>query len=189
MGYEIAGGLGIKMADPSRDVFVFVGDASFLMMSSEIVTSIQEGYKLSIVLFDNHGFGSIGSLSKSVGSHGFGTFYRYRNPDTSQLDGADLPVDFVKLAEGYGARAIRATTLEDVEAALKTMKAETRTTVVVVEVDKDVNVGGYESWWDVPMSQVSQSESIQKARAKYETAVVKERHFEISTPELKDKDD
>jgi len=178
--------LGVKMADPAREVFVLVGDASFLMLSSEIVTSIQEGYKLSIVVFDNHGFGSIGNLSKSVGSHGFGTYYRYRNPSTGQLDGDNLPVDFTKLAEGYGARAIRATTLQDVENALKTMKAESRTTVLVVEVDKDMSVGGYESWWDVPISQVSQSKSIQEARAKYETAVVKERHYEVSIPDSKD---
>ncbi len=188
MGYEIAAGLGVKMADPAREVFVLVGDASFLMLSSEIVTSIQEGYKLSIVVFDNHGFGSIGNLSKSVGSHGFGTYYRYRNPSTGQLDGANLPVDFAKLAEGYGARAIRATTLRDVESALKTMKAESRTTVLVVEVDKEISVGGYESWWDVPISQVSQSKSIQEARAKYEAAVVKERHYEISIPESKDQE-
>src|SRR5690348_3021012 len=98
MGYEIAGGLGVKMADPSRDVYVMVGDGSYLMMASEIVTSIQEGYKLNIVLLDNHGFGSIGALSQSVGSSGFGTEYRYREPRTGQLDGEHLPVDFVKLA-------------------------------------------------------------------------------------------
>ena len=189
MGYEIAGGLGVKMADPSRDVFVLVGDASFLMLSSEIVTSVQEGYKLNIVVFDNHGFGSIGNLSNSIGSDGFGTHYRHRNPNTGQLDGANLPVDFVKLAEGFGARAIRAITLEDVKVALKTMADESRTTVLVVEVDRDMNVGGYESWWDVPVAQVSQSKSVQQARARYETAVVNERHYEISIPELKGKND
>lgn len=187
MGYEIAGGLGVKMADPSRDVFVLVGDASFLMLSSEIVTSVQEGYKLSIVLFDNHGFGSIGNLSKSVGSEGFGTFARYRNSKTGQLDGPNLPIDFIKLAEGYGARAIRATTLAEFESGLKAMKAENHTTVLVVEVDKDMSVGGYESWWDVPVAEVSQSKGVQKARAAYEDAVVKERHFEILNPESKDK--
>src|SRR5579872_3178406 len=97
MGYEIAGGLGIKMADPSREVYVMVGDGSFLMMSSEITTSIQEGYKLNIILLDNHGFSSIGGLSHSVGSHGFGTDYRFRTGETGQLDGAYVPVDFVAI--------------------------------------------------------------------------------------------
>src|SRR5207302_7016649 len=97
MGYEIAGGLGVKMADPSRDVYVMVGDGSFLMMSSEITTSIQEGYKLNIIVLDNHGFSSIGGLSQAVGSRGFGTDYRYRRDETGQLDGEYVPVDFVAL--------------------------------------------------------------------------------------------
>ncbi len=182
MGYEIAGGLGVKMADPSRDVYVMVGDGSFLMLSSEIVTSIQEGYKLNIVLLDNHGFSSIGGLSQSVGSGGFGTDYRYRRADTGQLDGDYLPVDFVKLAEGLGACAVRATTREDLERALEDMRRHDRTSVVVVEVDKEMRVPGYESWWDVPVSEVSEIESIREARAKYEEAVKRERHHEIVAP-------
>ena len=122
MGYEIAGGLGAKMADPSRDVWVMVGDASFLMMSSEISTSIQEGYKLNIVILDNHGFSSIGGLSRAIGSEGFGTDYRYRSAKTGQLDGDTLPVDFVQLAAGLGAHAVRATTLAEVEQALEAMR-------------------------------------------------------------------
>jgi len=176
MGYEIAGGLGIKMADPARDVYVMVGDGSFLMMASEIVTAIQEGYKLNIVLLDNHGFGSIGALSQSIGSSGFGTEYRYREPRTGQLDGEYLPLDFVKLAEGMGARAVRAKTRADVEQALRAMREHDRTTVVVVEVDKWESVPGYESWWDVPMSEVSQIESIRLAREGYDEALKKERH-------------
>src|SRR6185436_6186680 len=85
MGYEVAGGLGVKMADPAREVYVMVGDGSYLMMSTEIVTALQEGYKLIIILLDNHGFSSIGGLSQAVGSGGFGTDYRYRNPETRQL--------------------------------------------------------------------------------------------------------
>jgi 3D-(3,5/4)-trihydroxycyclohexane-1,2-dione acylhydrolase (decyclizing) len=176
MGYEIAGGLGIKMADPSRGVYVMVGDGSFLMMASEIVTSIQEGYKLNIVLLDNHGFGSIGALSQSLGSSGFGTEYRYREPRTGQLSGDHLPVDFVKLAEGMGAHAVRANTTADVEQALRGMREHDRTTVVVVEVDKWESVPGYESWWDVPMSEVSQIESIRLAREGYDESLKKERH-------------
>ena len=181
MGYEIAGGLGVKMADPSRDVYVMVGDASYLMMSSEIVTSIQEGYKLNIVILDNHGFSSIGGLSRAVGSGGFGTDYRYRGK-SRQLDGDHLPVDFVKLAAGLGAIAVRATTTDEVEQALEAMRGHDRTSVVVVEVDKEMRVPGYESWWDVPISEVSEIETIRQARAQYETAVEKERHHEIAAP-------
>ena len=182
MGYEIAGGLGVKMANPSHDVYVMVGDGSFLMMSSEIVTSIQEGCKLNIVVLDNHGFGSIGGLSHSIGSHGFGTDYRYRTAAGGQLDGAYLPVDFVKLAAGLGAIAVRATTTQEIEQALEAMRGHDRTTVVVVEVDKEMRVPGYESWWDVPVSEVSEFESIRRARAQYEVDVEKERHHEITVP-------
>jgi 3D-(3,5/4)-trihydroxycyclohexane-1,2-dione acylhydrolase (decyclizing) len=181
MGYEIAGGLGVKMADPARDVYVMVGDASYLMMSSEIVTSIQEGYKLNIAILDNHGFSSIGGLSRSVGSGGFGTDYRYRGK-SGQLDGDHLPVDFVKLAGGLGAMAVRATTREEVERALEAMRGHDRTSVVVVEVDKEMRVPGYESWWDVPISEVSEIESIRQARAEYEVAAAKERRHEIAAP-------
>jgi 3D-(3,5/4)-trihydroxycyclohexane-1,2-dione acylhydrolase (decyclizing) len=180
MGYEIAGGLGVKMADRSREVYVMVGDASWLMMSSEIVTSIQEGCKLNIVILDNHGFSSIGGLSRAIGSGGFGTDYRYRSSASGQLDGEYLPVDFVKLAEGLGAAAVRAGSREEVEAALAAMRAHGRTSVVVVEVDKEMRVPGYESWWDVPISEVSGIESIRQARAQYEAAVEKERHYEIA---------
>ncbi|MBI4876131.1 MAG: 3D-(3,5/4)-trihydroxycyclohexane-1,2-dione acylhydrolase (decyclizing), partial [Acidobacteria bacterium] len=170
MGYEIAGGLGVKIADPSRDVYVMVGDGSFQMMSSEIATSVQEGYKLNIVVLDNHGFSSIGGLSQAIGSKGFGTDYH-------------VAVDFVALAAGMGAHAVRATTREEVERALEAMRAHDRTSVVVVEVDKEVRVPGYESWWDVPISAVSEIESIRQARARYEELLGKERRFEIAVPE------
>ena len=184
MGYEIAGGLGAKMADPSRDVWVMVGDASFLMMSSEISTSIQEGYKLNIVILDNHGFSSIGGLSRAIGSEGFGTDYRYRSAKTGQLDGDTLPVDFVQLAAGLGAQAVRATTLAEVEQALEAMRGHRRTSVVVIEVDKEMRVPGYESWWDVPISEVSEIAGIRAARAQYEEAVKKERRHEIAAPAM-----
>jgi 3D-(3,5/4)-trihydroxycyclohexane-1,2-dione acylhydrolase (decyclizing) len=180
MGYEIAGGLGVKMADPSRDVYVMVGDGSFLMMSSEITTSIQEGYKLSIILLDNHGFSSIGGLSQAVGSHGFGTDYRFRRKETGQLDGEHVPVDFVAICQGLGACTVRVRTREEFVSALEAMRRHDRTSVIIIEVDKEKRVPGYESWWDVPISEVSEIESIRKARAEYEQAVKKERRHEVA---------
>jgi 3D-(3,5/4)-trihydroxycyclohexane-1,2-dione acylhydrolase (decyclizing) len=180
MGYEIAGGLGVKMADPSREVYVMVGDGSFLMMSSEIATSIQEGYKLNIILLDNHGFSSIGGLSHAVGSHGFGTDYRFRREETGQLDGAYVPVDFAALSTGLGACTVRATTHDEFERALDNMRRHDRTSVIVIEVDKEMRVPGYESWWDVPISEVSEIESIRQARAQYEKGVKKERRHEVA---------
>src|SRR5579872_1606008 len=186
MGYEIAGGLGIKMADPSREVYVMVGDGSFLMMSSEITTSIQEGYKVSIVLLDNHGFSSIGGLSQAVGSKGFGTNYRFRDEKSGQLDGEHVPVDFAAICQGLGACTVRARTREEFVSALENMKRHDRTSVVVIEVDKEARVPGYESWWDVPISEVSEIDSIRRARAEYEQAVKKERRHEVAVKSMSD---
>jgi 3D-(3,5/4)-trihydroxycyclohexane-1,2-dione acylhydrolase (decyclizing) len=179
MGYEIAGGLGVKMADPSREVYVMVGDGSFLMMSSEIATSVQEGYKLNIIVLDNHGYSSIGGLSRSIGSGGFGTDYRRRTA-SGQLDGDYVPVDFAALCSGLGAQTVRATTREELEQALSEMRTHTTTTAVVVEVDKEQRVPGYESWWDVPVAEVAEIEAVRNARSEYEKAVRKERRHEIA---------
>ena len=177
MGYEIAGGLGVKMADPAREVYVMVGDGSYLMMSSEIITTIQEGYKLNIILLNNYGFSSIGGLSQALGSGGFGTDYRARRAESGQLDGAWLEVDFAANAASLGAYVIRATTRDDLQRALEEARREERTTVIVVEVDKEVRVPGYESWWDVPVAAVSDMESVQQAREAYDKAVKRERNF------------
>ena len=126
MGYEIAGGLGAKMADPSREVYVMVGDGSYLMMSQEIVTSIQEGYKLIIILINNNGFASIGGLSRSLGTQGFGTQYKFRNKKTNQLDGKILPVDLAGNAESLGAIVLRTKTIDDFKAALGKAKKTTK---------------------------------------------------------------
>jgi len=179
MGYEIAGGLGIKMADPSRDVYVMVGDGSFLMMSSEIATSVQEGCKLNLVVVDNHGYSSIGGLSQAIGSKGFGTDYRRRTAD-GQLDGEYVPVDFVALCRGLGACAVRATTRQELEQALEAMRGHDRTTAVVIETDKEQRVPGYESWWDVAVAEVSESDSVRRARAQYKLDVQRERRHEVA---------
>lgn len=176
MGYEIPGAMGVKVADPSREVFVFLGDGTYLMMPTEIVTSVQEGIKLIIVLVNNHGFASIGGLSEALGSGGFGTGYRYRSKESQQLDGEYLPVDFVANARSLGAHAIKADTLDEFRSALKQAKQMDRTTVIVLETDRDTRVPGYDSWWDVAVAEVSNSKSVQEARAKYEEARKKERY-------------
>jgi 3D-(3,5/4)-trihydroxycyclohexane-1,2-dione acylhydrolase (decyclizing) len=175
MGYEIAGGLGIKMADPDREVYVLVGDGSYLMMAQEIVTSIQEGYKLNVIVVDNHGFSSIGGLSRSCGSGGFGTEYRYRR--NGELAGETLPIDFAANAASLGAVAVRAKTREELAEAVTAMRSHPRTSVVVIEVDIDQRVPGYESWWDVPIAEVSQMESVRAAHAAYLACKQKERYF------------
>jgi 3D-(3,5/4)-trihydroxycyclohexane-1,2-dione acylhydrolase (decyclizing) len=175
MGYEIAGGLGAKMAHPEREVFVLVGDGSYLMMAQEIVTSIQEGMKLNIVLLDNHGFSSIGGLSRSCGNEGMGTNYRFRRG--AKYDGEDLPVDFVANAASLGAWAVRVRTREELAAAISASRKQPRTSVVVVETSYDDRVPGYESWWDVAIAEVSTSEAVKSARRKYEEARKKERVF------------
>ncbi|MCS7220527.1 MAG: 3D-(3,5/4)-trihydroxycyclohexane-1,2-dione acylhydrolase (decyclizing) [Anaerolineae bacterium] len=177
MGYEVAGGLGVKMAAPEREVYVMVGDGSWLMMSSDLVTSIQEGYKLTVILLDNHGFSSIGGLSQSIGSGGFGTSYRYRNPQTGQLDGEYLPVDFAANARSLGAHVLTARTLSELRAALAEAREADRTTVIVVEVDREQRVPGYESWWDVPVAEVSDMATVQEARREYERQRTRERYF------------
>jgi 3D-(3,5/4)-trihydroxycyclohexane-1,2-dione acylhydrolase (decyclizing) len=177
MGYEIPGALGVKMADPSREVYAFVGDGTYLMMPSEIVTSVQEGVKIIIVLVDNHGFASIGGLSQSLGSEGFGTGFRLRDEASGQLDGDYLPVDFAANARSLGAEAIRACTLDEFKQALKEARRATKTTVVVVETEREVRVPSYDSWWDVAVAETSTMESVRKARADYEEAVKRERYF------------
>ncbi|MDB5077380.1 MAG: iolD, partial [Chloroflexi bacterium] len=182
MGYEIAGGLGIKMAAPDREVYVMVGDGSYLMMNSEIVTSIQEGYKLIIVLLDNHGFKSIGSLSRSLGQEGFGTRYVYPQngvlpDDTAGNKVETLPVDLATNAESLGANVIRCAGYDAFVAALKTARAAERTTVIAIENDRYVGVPGYESWWDVPVAEVSTLPTVQAARREWEEIRAKERYF------------
>ncbi len=176
MGYEIAGGLGVKMADPSREVYVMVGDGSYLMMAQEIHTSVQEGCKLNIIVLDSHGFSSIGGLSRSVGCQGFGTEYRLRRD--GHLDGEINPVDYVANAASLGAIAIGVRTHQELEEALARSRSNQRTTVVVVEVDPyHARVPSYESWWDVPVAEVSLLKTVQVARESYVEGRRRERYF------------
>jgi len=169
MGYEIAGGLGVKLAAPDRDVFVLVGDGSYLMMAQELVTAVQEHIKLIVVLVQNHGFASIGRLSESVGAQRFGTAYRFRSGE-GRLDGAVLPVDLAANAQSLGADVIRVHTVDELRSALAKAKESDRTTVVHVDADPYVDAPSSESWWDVPVAEVSTLDSTRSARTAYESA-------------------
>ena len=176
MSYEIPGAIGAKLADPSREVYVFLGDGTYLMMPAEIMTSVQEGVKIIIVLVDNHGFASIGGLSRALGQGGFGTSYRLRSKQSGLLDGETLTVDYAANARSLGAHALKASTLAELKDALQKAKMLDRTTVIVVETDTSVGVPGYESWWDVAVAEVSESETVRAARTNYEEARKKERY-------------
>jgi 3D-(3,5/4)-trihydroxycyclohexane-1,2-dione acylhydrolase (decyclizing) len=177
MGYEIAGGLGVKLAAPDRDVYVMVGDGSYLMMAQEIATAVQEHVKLTIILLDNDGFASIGGLSRTLGTAGFGTEYRYRNPASGQLDGDFLRVDFAANAASLGAHVWRATDPALLRQALAEARQADGPAVVVVPVDREQRVGSYESWWDVPVAEVATADAVRRARTEYERARQSQRRF------------
>ncbi len=182
MGYEIAGGLGVKMAAPERDVYVVVGDGSYLMLSSELVTSIQEGYKLIVILLDNHGFKSIGSLSRSLGQDGFGTRFIRRKDGLLAGDSAGeavepLQIDFAANARSLGAQTFTCKTYDDFVAALSAARRTDRTTLISIQVDRYLGVPGYESWWDVPVAEVSEMPAVQEARREWEKMRAKEKYF------------
>ena len=164
MGYEIAGGLGVKMADPSREVFVMVGDGYYLMMAQEIVTSVQEGFKLIVVLLDSSGYASIGGLSQSVGSGCVGTQFDYK-----------VPVDLAANAESLGAVVFRATDRASLDTALQSARAADRTALIYARVDRTKGVPGYESWWDVPVAEVSEQPAVRDARTAWEQGKARQR--------------
>ncbi|TME77517.1 MAG: 3D-(3,5/4)-trihydroxycyclohexane-1,2-dione acylhydrolase (decyclizing), partial [Chloroflexi bacterium] len=152
-----------------------VGDGSYLMLNGEIVTAVQEGIKLVIVLVDNHGFNSIGGLSRSLGTDGFGTQYRFRKNGSIGLDSekapaAVLPIDLAANAASLGAVAVRVKTIEELRSALNDAKQTDRTSVICIEVDRYEGVPSYESWWDVPVSEVASVDAVKAARESYEAS-------------------
>jgi 3D-(3,5/4)-trihydroxycyclohexane-1,2-dione acylhydrolase (decyclizing) len=175
MGYEIAGGLGVKLARPDHEVYVMVGDGSYLMMAQEIATAVQEGVKLTILVLDNHGFASIGGLSAAVGCDGFGTRYCRRGAN-GELDGAPIEIDFVANAASMGAHAVRACARDEIARALADARRRDGVSVIVIPVDREQRVGGYDSWWDVPVAEESPLVAVQQARAEYDEARRRERH-------------
>lgn len=176
MGYEVAGGLGAKLANPDGEVYVMVGDGSYLMMAQEIVTAIQERVKMTIILLNNDGYSSIGSLSNSVGSEGFGTYYRYRNEQTQQLDGGLLPIDYAANASSMGAYVIKAKNVTELKSALKEAKTIDRTTVIYIDVDRKKGVPGF-TWWDVPIAEVSEKEAVKASLEKYKENKKTQRYY------------
>jgi 3D-(3,5/4)-trihydroxycyclohexane-1,2-dione acylhydrolase (decyclizing) len=174
MGYEIAGALGVKLAAPEREVYAFLGDGSYLMLHTEIVTAVQEGVKLTIVLNDNHGYGCIHNLQRGSGGRSFGNEFRSRAVRSGRLEGTPLPVDFAKNAESLGAKSYTANTAEELRAALASAKNETSTVFIYVPVRADVSLPGY-AWWDVPMSATSKVPGVKAARRAYDRAKTKQR--------------
>ncbi|SEE54935.1 3D-(3,5/4)-trihydroxycyclohexane-1,2-dione acylhydrolase (decyclizing) [Jiangella alba] len=171
MGYEIAAGVGVRMAAPDRDVFVMVGDGSYLMMAQELVTAVQERIKVVVVLVQNHGFASIGSLSESLGSQRFGTAYRYRSGESGRLDGGVLPVDLAANAASLGVTVVRVATVDELRAALRDAKAapaDGGPILIHVETDPLAGAPDSDSWWDVPVSETAALDTTRAARAAYE---------------------
>jgi len=175
MGYEVAAGLGVALADPEAEAVVMVGDGSYLMMNSEIVTAVAEGLSFVIVLIENQGFQSIHGLQRSVGSPSFGNERRYRNPKTGLLDGPVVPVDFAAHAASMGAKTWRAKSAPELKAALEEARKGEGVRLVVAEVDPEARVPSYEGWWDVPVPEVSEFSSVLEARRRYEEAKKRQR--------------
>ena len=170
MGYEIAAGLGVRLAEPDREVVVMVGDGSYLMLNSEIVTAVAEGLKLTIVVLDNHGFQCILALQRAVGVPDFGNELRFRDRASNRLTGPYVPIDFRAHAEAMGALALLAHTPDELRGALAQARAVDRVTVIVVPTEPEKRVPGFESWWDVPVAAASEQQGVRDARDSYEQA-------------------
>lgn len=176
MGYELPAGMGAKIACPDREIYVMIGDGNYLMMNSEIVTAIQEGIKFIVILLNNNGFASIGGLSQSIGSERFGTKYRYREEETGLMTGEILPVDFAQNARSLGAHVIEAHDIKSLKSALAAAKAQTIATVITIETSLSKGVPGY-AWWEVAISEVSEIETVRKAREQYVEHKKKQRYY------------
>jgi 3D-(3,5/4)-trihydroxycyclohexane-1,2-dione acylhydrolase (decyclizing) len=180
MGYEIPGGIGVKLAAPEREVYVLIGDGSYLMLPGELVTAVAERVPIVIVLVDNHGYASIGALSRSIGSSGFGTLYRFSDNGSVPLDPASsdvLPIDLAANAESLGARVTRATTIAELRDALEKSRGADGPVVIHIEADRYKGVPNYEGWWDVPVAEVSEEDDVRAARDAYERAHQRQRIY------------
>ncbi|TBL71441.1 3D-(3,5/4)-trihydroxycyclohexane-1,2-dione acylhydrolase (decyclizing) [Paenibacillus thalictri] len=163
MGYEVSGAFGVKLAEPQGEVYAIVGDGSYLMLHSELVTSLQEGRKITVLLLDNNGYQCIHNLQRGHGSGSFGNEFRTRSAETGQLSGGYLPIDFAAHARSMGAKSYSVRNAQELEAALQAAKAETVTTLIDIKVLPGTNTDGYESWWHVGVAEVSESEKVQSS--------------------------
>ena len=176
MGYEIAAGVGVKMAAPEREVYVFVGDGSYLMLNSELATAVQEGIKIIVILVQNHGYQSIGALSESVGVGRFGTQYRRRTA-AGDLDGGTLPIDLAANAASFGVTVLRAASMADFRQALVDARANTETTVIHIEDDPLVPSPDSDSWWDVPVAETAELQATREALVRYQSERIVQRDY------------
>ncbi|AVX30333.1 3D-(3,5/4)-trihydroxycyclohexane-1,2-dione hydrolase [Carboxydocella thermautotrophica] len=177
MGYEVSGALGVKMAEPDREVYVMVGDGSYLMLHSELVTSIQEGYKINIMLFDNNGFQCINNLQRSQGIPTFGTEFRYRSAETGRLTGEYMAIDFAANARSYGAETYTVRTVDELREALEKIKHSKVSTLLDIKVTPDSMTCGYASWWRVGVPEVAERESVLNAHQKMQEEIKKAKKF------------
>jgi 3D-(3,5/4)-trihydroxycyclohexane-1,2-dione acylhydrolase (decyclizing) len=177
MGYEIPAALGVKLAEAKREVLVFVGDGTYLMMNSEIVTAVAEGLDFTMILVDNKGYGSIRRLQMETGSPSFNNELRHRNPKTGRTDGKPVQVDFVKHTQAMGASSWYASSYAELETALNAAKKTKGVKVIVVPVSLDESARGFESWWDAPVASVSSQTKVKKARKHYEEKLKQQRRF------------
>ncbi|KKB06600.1 3D-(3,5/4)-trihydroxycyclohexane-1,2-dione acylhydrolase (decyclizing) [Pantoea anthophila] len=177
MGYEVNAALGVKLAQPQREVYALVGDGSFMMLHSELVTSIQEGAKINVVLLDNMTNGCINNLQMEHGMDSFTTEFRFRNPEGGKLDGGFIPVDFAAIAAGYGCKTYRVTTLEELRAALEDARTQTISTLIDIKVLPKTMIHKYFSWWHVGVAQASQTERAQAVADKLNTHLDQARKY------------
>ena len=175
MGYEIPAGIGVKMAEPEREVVVAIGDGTYLMLHSEIVTAVAEGIALPVGVFDNHGYQCIKDLAWASGAPQFGNELRFREAGTGRLTGGYIPVDFAKHGEAMGAIGVTAHTEQEIRNALAAARTASRPTVIHVLVSPDKRAPGYESWWDVPPAAASTQHDVRSAREQYEQDVARQR--------------
>ena len=163
MGYEVSGALGVKLAEPAKEVYAMVGDGSYQMLHSELITSLQERKKINILLFDNSGFGCINNLQMSNGMGSFGTEFRYRNDETGKLNGNVMKIDFAASAAGYGVKTYRVSSLEELKMAIEDAQKQEVSTLIDIKVLPKTMTNGYESWWHVGVAEVSKNQHVQEA--------------------------
>jgi 3D-(3,5/4)-trihydroxycyclohexane-1,2-dione acylhydrolase (decyclizing) len=172
MGYEVAGGLGVKMANPEAEVYVIVGDGSYLMMHSELLTALQEGYKINIIILNNNGYQCINNLQRAHGSQGFGNEFRHRDKQSNRLSGENLAVNFSQYALSLGAIAHHANNAEELKSLLLSTKNNTRSTVITIDVLPNTMSPGYESWWRVGVAEVSTAPQVLSAHAEMQKKIL-----------------